>query len=82
MLARSKLNSIENKVSEVLISSEISHEDFVIIINEEKNYREIKESIKIMNSQRSDAEKINLIEEGKKKALIKLLSAMKLLTTI
>ena len=38
MLARSKLNSIEGKVSETLINSEISHGDFMIIINEEKNY--------------------------------------------
>ena len=63
MLDRSKLNSIERKVSEALINNEISHEDFRIIINEEKNYRELKESIRMMNSQRSDAEKINLIEE-------------------
>ena len=35
MLARSKLNSIEGKVSEALINNEISHEDFLIIINEE-----------------------------------------------
>ena len=35
------------------------------IINEEKKYRELKESIKMMNNQRSDAEKISLIEEGK-----------------
>ena len=34
MLARSKLNSIENKVFEALINSEISHEGFMIIINE------------------------------------------------
>ena len=59
MLARSKLNSIENKVSEALINREISHEDFMIVINEEKNYRELKESIRMMNSQRSDSEKIN-----------------------
>ena len=38
MLARSKLNSIESKISEALINNEISHEDFVIIINEERNY--------------------------------------------
>ena len=37
MLARSKLNSIESKASEALKNSEISHEDFMIIINEEKN---------------------------------------------
>ena len=65
MLARSKLNSIKSKVSEALINSEISHEDFMIIINVEKKYRELKESIRMMNSQRSDSEKINLIEEGK-----------------
>ena len=66
MLARSKLNSIESKVSEALINSEISHEDFMIIINEAKKYRELKESIRMTNSQRSDSEKINLIGEGKK----------------
>ena len=36
------------------------------IINEEEKHRELKERIRMMNSQRSDAEKINLIEEGKK----------------
>ena len=67
MFARSKLNSIESKVSEALINSEITHEDFMIIINEEKKHRELKESIRMMNSQRNDSETINLIEEGKKK---------------
>ena len=38
MLARSKLNSIESKISEALINNEISHEDFMTIINEEKKY--------------------------------------------
>ena len=66
MLARSKLNSIESKISEALINNEISHEDFIAILNEEKKYRELKESIRMMNSQRSDAEKVSLIEEGKK----------------
>ena len=36
MLARSKLNSIESKISEALINNEISHEDFMAIINEGK----------------------------------------------
>ena len=66
MLARSKLNSIESKISEALINTEVSHEDFNTIINEEKRYRELKESIRMMNSQRSYAGKINLIKEGKK----------------
>ena len=38
----------------------------MIIIKEERHYRELKESIRIMNSQRSNAENINLIEEGTK----------------
>ena len=57
MLDRSKLNSIESKKSDALINSEISHEDFITIINEGKKYRELKESIRIMDSQRSDPEK-------------------------
>ena len=36
------------------------------ILNEEKKYREPKERIRMMNSQRSDVEKVSLIEEGKK----------------
>ena len=66
MLARSKLNSIESKIPEALIKREISHEDLITIVNKEKKYREVKESVRIMNSQRSHTEKINLIEEGKK----------------
>ena len=38
MLSRSKLNSTESKISEALINNEISHEDFMTIINEEHNY--------------------------------------------
>ena len=66
MLATSKLNSVESKISEALINNEICHEDFMNILNEEKKYRELKESIRMMNSQRSKSEKINLIEKGKK----------------
>ena len=65
MLARSKLNSIENKISKALMDNEITHEDFETIINEENKYRGLKESSRMMNSHRSDAEKVNLIEEGK-----------------
>ena len=51
MLASSKLNSIESKMSETLINNQISHEDFMTIINEERNYRELKESITMMKGQ-------------------------------
>ena len=66
MLARSKLNSIESKISDALINNEISHVDSMTNINEEKKYRELKESIRMTNSKRNDVEKINLIKERKK----------------
>ena len=37
------------------------------IINEKKKYRGLNESIRMMNTLRSDTENVNLIEEGKKK---------------
>ena len=67
MLARSKLNSVESKISEALINNEISHEDFMTILNEEKKYGELKESIRMVNSQKGDVGKISFIEEDKKK---------------
>ena len=42
MSARSKLNSIECKITEALINNEIGHEDFMTIINEEKKLSKIK----------------------------------------
>ena len=36
----------------------------------------------MMNTQRNDSEKINLTEEGKKQASMKLLNAIKLLITV
>ena len=56
MLARGKLNSIESKIAEALINNQISHEDFLKIINEEKNYRELKESVRIMKGQEDKKE--------------------------
>ena len=67
MLFRSKLNSMESKISDALINNAISHEDFMTWrLNEEKKYRELKKSIRMMNNQWSDVAKIIFIEEGKK----------------
>ena len=49
-----------------MISNKISCGDFMTILNEEKKYRELKESIRMINSQRSDVKKISLIKESKK----------------
>ena len=42
MLAGSKSNSIESKISKALMDNEINHEDFETIINEEKKTLRIK----------------------------------------
>ena len=60
MLARIKLNSIEGKISETLINNQIFHEDFITIINEERNYRELKESIRMIKGQEN--KKIDIYE--------------------
>ena len=38
MLAKSKLNSIENTISKALIDNEISHENSTTIIKDERKY--------------------------------------------
>ena len=48
------------------MDNEISHEDFETTISEEKKYVELKESIRMLNIQKNNAEKVNLIEEGKR----------------
>ena len=42
---------MESKISEALINNQISHEDFLTIINKDKNYREIKGSIRMVKGQ-------------------------------
>ena len=64
LAARSKLNSIKSMISKALIENEISNEDFKTIINDERNYRELKESIRMMKIERSDIERNKLIEDG------------------
>ena len=42
MLAKSKLNSIESLISQALNDMEISHEEFIIILNEKNKYERMK----------------------------------------
>ena len=51
----------------------------MMIINEEKKYRELKDSIRMMNSQRSGTVKINLIEEGKKIVINEVIKRIKII---
>ena len=50
VLAKSKLNSIESLVSQALIDMEISHEEFITILNEKEKYEKMKENIRTIKS--------------------------------
>ena len=47
-----------------------------------KRIRELKESIRMMNSLRNDIEKINLIEEGKKVGVNEVIKRNKIIITV
>ena len=49
LLAKSKLNSIKVLIIKALIDSAISHDEFILINNIQKEYNEIKEEIKNSN---------------------------------
>ena len=49
MLAKSKLNSIETLVSQAMIDMEISHEEFITILNEKSKYEKMKENVRSEN---------------------------------
>ena len=50
LLAKSKLNSIEVLISNVLIDSNISHDEFVLMNNVLKEFYDMKEEIKNSNN--------------------------------
>ena len=49
MLAKSKLNSIENLVSQSLINMEISQEEFMTILKKKDKYEKMKENWRKVN---------------------------------
>ena len=49
-LARSKLNTIENLISQALIDFEVTHEEFSKIIYEKNNYEQIIDNIRSVKS--------------------------------
>ena len=51
MLAKSKLNSIETLISQALIDMDISHEEFVTILNEKDKYEKMKDNLKSENGE-------------------------------
>ena len=51
MLAKSKLNSIDTLISQTLIDMDISHEEFIIILNEKDKYEMMKGNLRNKNGE-------------------------------
>ena len=49
MLAKSKLNIIENLISQALIDMEKSHEEFITILNGKDKYEKMKDNLRCEN---------------------------------
>ena len=79
MLSRSKLNSIENKISEALINNEISHEDFMTIINEEKKYWELKKALEWWIVKEVIFKKLTWLKKLKKISINKVIKSNKII---
>ena len=51
MLAKRKLSSIDTLISQALINMDISHEEFITILNEKDKYEMMKENLKNKNGE-------------------------------
>ena len=63
-LAKSKLNSIENLMSQALIDLDINHEEFKTIVNDKEKYEQMKESIRNTKSRVELSENSRNIREN------------------
>ena len=51
MLAKSKLSSIKKLISQALIDMDISHKEFVTILNEKDKYEKMKDNLRSENEE-------------------------------
>ena len=51
MLAKSELNSIETLISHTLFDMDISHEEFITILNEKDQYEKMKDNLRSENGE-------------------------------
>ena len=68
MLATTKLNSVENLISQELIDLEISHEEFKTIFKEKEKSEKMKNNIKMMKSSDKLSENNGFIRKNREKA--------------
>ena len=62
MLAKSKLNSIDTLISQALIDMDISHEEFITILNEKDRYEIVKDNLRNKNGELYEIMRFNSVK--------------------
>ena len=60
MLAKCKLNSIEKLISKALSDMEISHEEFIVILDEKDRYQRMK--YKLISENENNNNRLGLVK--------------------
>ena len=67
MLAKSKLNSIKTLISQALIDMDISHKEFITILNEKEKYDNMKDNLRSENEKSHEIMRLGLWNKRLKK---------------
>ena len=62
MLAKSKLNSIDTLISQVLIDMDISHEEFITTLKEKGRYEMMKDNLRSKNGESYEIMRFNSVK--------------------
>ena len=65
MLAKSKLSSIETLISQALVDMNISHEEFITILNEKDKYEKMKENLRGENEESYEIMSLSSVKSKK-----------------
>ena len=65
MLAKSKLNSIEALISQALIDMDISHDEFITILNEKDKYEKMKDNLNSENGESYEIMRLSSVKSKK-----------------
>ena len=65
MLAKSKLSSIETLISQGLVDMNISHEEFITILNEKDKYEKMKENLRGENEESYEIMRLSSVKSKK-----------------
>ena len=62
MLPESKLNSIDTSISQALIDTDISHEEFIMILKEKDRYEMMKDNLRNKNGESYEIMRFNSVK--------------------